>query len=145
MELLLLLAAALAVAVVYLLRIAPIGAAYKAKAVCSALFVSGRELAAVLAEDVAVESYRIMRIFSVRVNWHNQSVNGSWLASRRFTLISLVRGVWCVNVNPVGPPCRPVVGRFHDGFGDTAPRNVRIAGRPFDRNDQPCRETSDRG
>lgn len=68
--------------IVYLLRIAPVGAGYKAKAVCSALFVSGRDLAAILAEDVSADSYLILRMFRTRVDMDARTVTCSLLGLR---------------------------------------------------------------
>lgn len=59
------------------LRIVEVGAAYKAKVVCSALFVSGRDLASVLAEDVSADEYRIMRPFRAVVDRERGSVTCS--------------------------------------------------------------------
>ena len=67
-----------------LVRIVPIAAAYKAKVLCSAVFVSGRDPASVLAEDVAVDSYRPLRLFRAEVDRGRRSVTVSLagLASR---------------------------------------------------------------
>ena len=50
------------------LRIAGIGAAYKAKALCSALFVSGLDLDPNSADEVSAGAYRMMRLFPARVD-----------------------------------------------------------------------------
>ncbi len=61
-------------------RVADAGAGYKAKVLASAVFVSRREAAAVLAEDVALDSYRILRLFRARVS--RSSVTASFLGLR---------------------------------------------------------------
>ncbi|MBI5241434.1 MAG: serine hydrolase [Elusimicrobia bacterium] len=62
-----------------LLRIAEVGAGYKAKVLGSALFISGRPLEAVLAEDTGAEKYRVMRLFRAAVDEKARSVTGSLL------------------------------------------------------------------
>ena len=66
--------------VVYLWRIAPAGAGYKAKVLCSAVHVSRREFSAVLAEDVSVDAYWIMRLFQAREYPQWKEVAASLLA-----------------------------------------------------------------
>jgi len=65
---LLVLAAWLRQALLWLRGAASVGAAYKAKALCSALFVSGLELDVEKADEVAAEAYRAMRLFPARVD-----------------------------------------------------------------------------
>lgn len=77
--LLCLMACAAAAGIVYFWHIIPIGCAYRAKAVCSALFVSGRTLADVLSIDVSADSYRIMRLFPVTVDAERKTVGASFL------------------------------------------------------------------
>jgi CubicO group peptidase (beta-lactamase class C family) len=78
----LLIAVAAAWGLARLLRIAEVGAGYKAKVLGSALFVSGRPLEAVLTEDVGAEKYRIMRLFRVEVDERAKTVTGSLLGLR---------------------------------------------------------------
>ena len=61
-------------------RLGDAGAGYKAKVLASAVFVSGREAAAVLAEDVRLDSYWILRLFGARVG--RESVSASFLGLR---------------------------------------------------------------
>ena len=68
-------------------RIAEVGAAYKAKVVCSALFVSGRELSAVLSEDVSVDDYRILRPFRTVVDRERGAVTCSFLGLKPRTAL----------------------------------------------------------
>ncbi len=49
-------------------RIARVGSAYKAKVLCSALFVSGLEPDPERAPEVSAEAYRILRLFPARVD-----------------------------------------------------------------------------
>jgi len=79
-------AAALAALVRRLLRIAGVGAAYKAKALCSALFVSGLDLPDPdRADEVAAEAYRLMRLFPARIDRGAGSVTASFLGLRART------------------------------------------------------------
>jgi len=93
--------------VAYFLRIAPVGAAYKAKVLCSALFVSGRKLKDILAEDVAVDSYRLLRLFNAEVDKKKKAVTVSWLGLRPRTAVfrpglgaTLVLGAPPVELSP---------------------------------------------
>jgi len=61
------------------LRIAGVGAAYKAKAACSALFVSGLDLDPNRADEVSADAYRIMRLFSASVDRETKTVAASFL------------------------------------------------------------------
>ena len=72
-------AAAAAAAIHRFLRIAAVGAAYKAKALCSALFVSGLDLDAERADEVSADAYRLMRLFRARVDRERKSVSASFL------------------------------------------------------------------
>ena len=62
-----------------LLRIAAVGAGYKAKVLGSAVFVSGRSPEAVLREDVAADKYRILRLFRADVDRQRGEVTASLL------------------------------------------------------------------
>lgn len=65
--------------VIRLRRIAVIGAAYKAKVLCSILFVSGREVDPQAADEVSAEAYRLLRFFRARVDRGRRSVAVSFL------------------------------------------------------------------
>jgi len=84
--LLLLAGAALLWGLVHLLRVAAIGAAYKAKALCSGLFLSGRTVES-LRTDVSDDSYRILRLFRVSVDRHRRTVTGSFFGLRARTAV----------------------------------------------------------
>ena len=73
-----LLAAAAAAALHRFLRIAGVGAAYKAKALCSALFVTGLDLDADRADEVSADAYRVMRLFPARVDRAGKTVTASF-------------------------------------------------------------------
>ncbi len=68
---------------IYLWRIAPAGAGYRAKVLCSAVHVSRREFPAVLAEDVSVDAYWIMRLFRAREYPQWKEVAASLFGLRR--------------------------------------------------------------
>lgn len=72
---------------VYLWRIATAGTGYKAKVLCSAVFVSGRDFAAVLAEDVSVDAYWIMRLFRAREFPQYKEVAASLFGLRRASAV----------------------------------------------------------
>lgn len=61
------------------LRVAAIGAAYKTKALCSALFVSGLRLDDPdAAPEVSAEAYRLMAMFPARVDAEKKTVTASF-------------------------------------------------------------------
>jgi CubicO group peptidase (beta-lactamase class C family) len=78
--------AAAAWGAVAFLRIAAIGAAYKAKVIASGIFVSGREPESLL-EDVSADAYRILRLFSAEVDRRGCSVKASFLGLRARTAV----------------------------------------------------------
>ena len=81
--LLALLAAAAAAAGIHrFLRIAGVGAAYKAKALCSALFVTGLDLDPERADEVSADAYRIMRLFRAHVDRGRKTVTASFFGLR---------------------------------------------------------------
>jgi hypothetical protein len=69
------LAAALALSYAY--RAATIGTAYAAKIVCSGVFVSRRDAAAVFMNDVAMDDLAAMRVFDVRTDRERSAVTVS--------------------------------------------------------------------
>jgi CubicO group peptidase (beta-lactamase class C family) len=79
-------ASALAFAAIrHFLRIAGVGAAYKAKALCSALFVSGLDLDPNRADEVSSDAYRLMRLFPARVDREAKTVTASFFGLRKRT------------------------------------------------------------
>src|ERR1700730_12602448 len=72
-------AAALGWALRYFVRLAPVVAGYKAKVLCSAMFVSRRDIDPRFAPDVSADSYRILRLFRDRVDHDLRTVTCSWL------------------------------------------------------------------
>lgn len=87
MEFLLILGAVLGLGLAYFLKIAGVGAAYKAKVLGSAIFVSRRDMDCDLAEDVAADSYFILRLFGARVDWGAQAVKVSFLGFKTQTAV----------------------------------------------------------
>lgn len=63
---------------IYLQAAARVGAGYKAKILCSAVFVSGRSPDAVLAEDLRVDGLELLDLFSHRIDWQQPSVTISF-------------------------------------------------------------------
>lgn len=74
-----------ACAFVYFFRIIPVGLAYKAKILASAVFVSGRKFEDVLAEDVLVDDYAVMRMFRARLDREMGTVSVTFLGARTRT------------------------------------------------------------
>src|SRR4249920_963773 len=58
-------------------RVAAIGAAYKARVLCSVVFGSGRAVDPDSLEEVSADSYRLMRLFRCRVDHSARSVTAS--------------------------------------------------------------------
>jgi CubicO group peptidase (beta-lactamase class C family) len=79
----LLAAAAVVVSIRRFLRIAAVGAAYKAKALCSALFVSGLDLDPERADEISADAYRLMRLFRARVDRAARTVTVSFPSVER--------------------------------------------------------------
>jgi len=69
------------------LRVAGVGAAYKAKALCSAIFVSGLDLDPNAADEVSADAYRLMRLFPARVDREKKTVTASFLGLRERTAV----------------------------------------------------------
>src|SRR5229473_188747 len=73
------LAAALGSVLRYFVRLAPVAAGYKAKVLCSAIFVSRRDIDPRFAPDISADSYRMLRFFRARVAHDLRTVTCSWL------------------------------------------------------------------
>src|SRR5712692_3719060 len=73
------LAAALGFLLRYFVRLAPVAVGYKAKVLCSAIFVSRRDIDPRFAPDVSADSYRMLRLFRARVDHDLRTVTCSWL------------------------------------------------------------------
>ena len=63
----------------YFIRLIPIAAGYKAKVLCSAIFVSRRDIDPRSAPDVSADSYRLLRFFHARIDHDLRTVGCSWL------------------------------------------------------------------
>lgn len=72
---------------VQFLRIAGVGAAYKAKALCSALFVSGLDLDLNGADEVSAEAYGLMRLFPATLDRAAKTVTASFFGLRARTAV----------------------------------------------------------
>jgi CubicO group peptidase (beta-lactamase class C family) len=94
------------VAAMYAMRLAAIGAAYVAKIVCSGTFVSGRDPAAILRDDLAVDDLAFLRHARVQVDARTRTVRASWLglAGRE---AAYREGQGCVLVHAGAPPPAP--------------------------------------
>ena len=96
----------LALAVPTLWAIAKTGSGYKAKLLCSAVFVSGRSAESVLAEDVSVDGYESLRWFSQHIDREKREVRASFfgLAGQRAVYRD---GLGCTRIdNGVNSPRR---------------------------------------
>jgi len=60
------------------LRVAEIGAAYKAKLLCSGIFVAKRDAASILNADVVVDDLSVLRHFDVDINYETNKVTASF-------------------------------------------------------------------
>ncbi|MBI5883695.1 MAG: serine hydrolase [Elusimicrobia bacterium] len=100
------------------LRIAAVGAAYKAKVLCSGLFVSERTLGSILSEDVSADSYRILRLFRPGVDLERRRVTCSFLGIKARTAVfrpglgaTLAIGVRPENLRPASLPAAVEAGK----------------------------------
>ncbi len=69
-------------AVARLWRIAAIGAAYKAKILCTAVFGAGRDIDPRHAPEVSSDSYRLLRLFGAHIDRDRRSVTVSFAGMR---------------------------------------------------------------
>jgi len=69
--------AALVLGAPLLPAVAEAGAGYKAKILCSSVFVSGREPARVLAEDLSADGYQMLALFGYDIDRAGRSVSAS--------------------------------------------------------------------
>lgn len=106
------------VAYYVLVKVAPIGAGYKAKMLCSYLFVSKRESAPVLENDL--EPFNpLLRFVSAKVNYENKSVTAS-----AFGLITR-RAVYndCLGCTIIPPSWQPGRLKFSSACVELVPAN----------------------
>jgi CubicO group peptidase (beta-lactamase class C family) len=66
-----------------LTRLAPVGSAYVAKMLCSGVFVSGRQPASVIAEDILADNTRLLRLVRPQVDTDNRRVSATFLGFAR--------------------------------------------------------------
>ncbi len=96
----------------YFLRIARIGAAYKAKALCSALFVSKLDIDSDRAPEVSAEVYWLMRLFPARVDRSVPSVTTSFFGLCSRTAVyreGFGASLGAVRTNAPPPPTLPAL------------------------------------
>ena len=94
---------AVVAAAIYAMRLAAIGTAYVAKIVCSGAFVSGRDPAAILRSDIAVDDLALLRYADIEVDGRTREVRASVLAlaSRKAVYRE---GLGCALVYPGAEP-----------------------------------------
>ncbi|MBI4676057.1 MAG: serine hydrolase [Elusimicrobia bacterium] len=116
------------------LRVAAVGAAYKAKVLASAIFVSGRPLDAALAQDVSAESYRILRLFKAEVDRPRLRVTVSFLGLQPRTAVfrpglgaTLAIGVPPESLRPASTAPPRAQAPWPAGEGAPPPAQGRIA------------------
>src|SRR5262245_25685767 len=80
-------AAAAAWAIGRLWSIAGIGAAYKAKVLCSTIFVSGRDIDPQRSDEISADSYWLLRPLRAHVDRRNQLVSASFFGLQRKTAV----------------------------------------------------------
>ena len=86
-----------------------VGAAYKAKVLCTAIFGSGRRLDPQSADQVTADSYWILRPFTAHVDGQRRTVTASCLG--RFPRTAVFReGLGATLVSRVSPT---EIGRAH--------------------------------
>ena len=61
----------------FLYRAIPLGTAYKAKVLCSGVFVSGRSSKSILTNDIEIDSLAFLRFFNASIDRENRSVTSS--------------------------------------------------------------------
>ena len=89
-------------------RVASVGCSYKAKALASALFVSGLDPDLERAPEIADEAYRLMRLFRASVDRENKSVTVSFLGWQPRT--AWYRPGFGATLAPSPPPPAPAPG-----------------------------------
>jgi CubicO group peptidase (beta-lactamase class C family) len=113
-----------------------VGAGYRAKVICSGLFVSRRPLDAVLLAQVSADSYWILRPFRIGVDRQARSVTASLLGWRpRTAYFRDGLGATLAFAAPRGParrPSAPAPGARtpHRGIRPTAESSIAPARRP---------------
>jgi len=103
--------------VLYVLRVYPlVGAGYRAKVLCSALFGSGRDLDTHLRTQISADAYLILRPFRVHVDRTARSVSASFFGLLSRTAVyrdglgaTLLAGPHLVTLGPPVPQRTPVV------------------------------------
>ncbi|OIO08267.1 MAG: hypothetical protein AUJ52_08585 [Elusimicrobia bacterium CG1_02_63_36] len=127
----LLLAAVAATA--YALRIAPVGSGYKAKVVCSAVFVCGRDPEEVARLDVSADSYAILRPFRVSVDHERRSVTASLFGAGAKTAVFRPGIGTTLSASPAGPASLPEEWtRPPLSFVEKKPRDPALMSRALD-------------
>lgn len=99
-------------ALLYAWRIAPVGSGYKAKVVCSAVFVCGRDPEDVAGLDVYADSYAILRPFRVSVDRKRRSATASLFGLRAKTAVFRPGIGATLSAAPAGPPSLPDDWKF---------------------------------
>ena len=100
-------------------RLAAIGAAYKAKVLCTIVFGTGRAVSSPSIDEVSADSYRLMRLFRVDIDRRARTVTASLpgFASRRAIFRApalLYPGKWCLRkILATQPGC--VAGKTRNG------------------------------
>ncbi|MCX5790523.1 MAG: serine hydrolase [Elusimicrobia bacterium] len=88
-----------------------VGSAYKAKILCSAIFVSGRDIDPDRADEVSAEAYRTLRFFRARVDRERKRVTASCLGLRPRSAVfrpGLGATLEFGQTLPPGPACAPL-------------------------------------
>ena len=116
----------------YFWRIAPVGAGYKAKVVCSAVFVCGRDPEEVLNLDVAADSYAILRPFKVAIDHERKSVTASLLGFQGKTAVYRPGIGATLSADPFGPACLPKIETPSPDFANAEARDVPALEKALD-------------
>ena len=126
--------AAAALMVWGLWRTLGVGAAYKAKILCSAIFVSGRDIDPDRAEEVSAEAYWTLRFFGARVDRERKRVTASCLGLRPRSAVfrpGLGATLEFGRTLAAGPACAPLAADpalpWPQGEGPGAPTPPALA------------------
>jgi hypothetical protein len=123
-------AGAAATAVRRLLRVAAIGAAYKAKALCSALFVSGLDLDPERADEISAGPYRLMRLFPARVDREAKTVTVSFLGGLERAAVWRPGLGATLAFRPLPPANAPLPAPRRAGAAEPWPKGEQSAATP---------------
>ena len=105
-------------------RLAPIGTAYKAKILCTNVFLAGRDAASVLGEDLSADGLEVLKAFDVTIDRRGRSVTSSILGLAARTAV-FREGLGCTLV--IGTTEEQLRAQSRDSIGTT---KAKVFDRP---------------